>query len=387
MAVSRRREGQDDAKPEDRAAPVAAPAQDSVAFAGGNRAVAAALGSSAGQAGLARALAGAPGVSNRAMSGLVQRQDHSGPSYAHHGPAGGVIDERRNALTPQSRLGEVERGLSGELAQSVGWIGDAVSKIYALIEDARKADREGKSFFGDDTIEMTQKLTQIVEALNKLQIGIRSTAEKVKDANASLQRFEEMDKATQALTAVVGALATLKSGADTDAKLKAFQAKPDAQSAEAWADSVVGTFDNFGKLVGALNLPPGLGWIVDYFQGLLGAPKAYVGFFKATMKARYGQIDREIGRLENYHQFLKEGEKIVWAGPACDMVGAAWFFDQFLQGWIREQQENKGVGATDLYVYGSRDLATILNDKLQSDRSVTEDQKLKWGAWLASYAK
>lgn len=353
----------------------------------GNHAVLMALRSPAAQAGLARSLAGGAGLSNRAVAGLVMREDFSGPSYARHGPDGGVLDERRSALSPQRRLGEAEVRLSGEIAQSVGWIGDAASKIYALIEDARKAEREGKPFFGEDTMEMTQRLTQIAEALNKLQIGIRATHAKVKDANASLEKFEEMDKATQTLGAVVNALATLKSGQETSAKLDAFRAKPDAKSAEEWADSVVGTFDNFGKLIGALNLPPGLGWIIDYFQGLLGAPKAYVGFFKATMKARYGQIDRAVGRLEGYHEFLKEGEVIVWAGPATRLVGSAWFFDQFLQNWIRDQQKNKGVGATDLYVYGPRELATILMDKLQADKSVTEERKLKWGAWLASQAK
>ena len=329
-------------------------------------------------------LARTPGLSNRAMAGVLQRQDHSGPSYAHHGP---VQDERRGALTPQSRLGEAELRLNTELATSVGWIGDAVSKLYALVEDARKAEREGKPFFGENTTEMTQRVAQIAEALNKLQIGIRATHAKVKDANASLERFEEMDKATQTLGVVVNALATLKSGAQTNEKLAAFQAKPDAASAEAWADSVVDTFDNFGKLIGAIPMPPGLTFIVDYFQGLLGAPKAYVGFFKGTMKARYGEIDRTVGRMENYHQFLKTGETIVWAGPACPMLTDAWFFDQHLQNWIVEQQKNKGRGRTDLYVYAPRELATILLDKLQGDTGQSLENKEKWGAWLASRAK
>jgi hypothetical protein len=329
-------------------------------------------------------LARTPGLSNRAVAGLLHRQDHSGPSYAHHGP---VQDERRGALTPQARLGEAEVRLNTELATAVGWIGDAVSKLYALIEDARKAEREGKPFFGESTTEMTQRVAQIAEALNKLQIGIRATHAKVKDANASLERFEEMDKATQALGVVVNSLATLKSGAQTNEKLAAFQARPDAASAEAWADSLVDTFDNFGKLVGAIPMPPGLTFVVDYFQGLLGAPKAYVGFFKGTMKARYGEIDRTVGRLENYHQFLKTGETIVWAGPACPMVGDAWFFDQHLQNWIVAQQKNKGVGRTDLYVYAPRELATLLLDKLQEDTGQSLENKEKWGAWLASRAK
>jgi hypothetical protein len=361
------RTGERSRRAEEPALPVAVPAAAAPAAAGS----------------LAQRLIGTPGMSNSAVAGMLARQHH-GPSYAHHGPE---LDERRHALMPQARLGEAELKLNAELAQSVGWIGDAVTKIYALVEDARKADREGKSFFGENTMEMTQKLSQIAEALNKLQIGIRATHAKVKDANASLERFEEMDKATQALGAVVNALATLKSGAETSKKLDAFQAKPGADTAEAWADSVVDTFDNFGKLIGALNLPPGLGWIIDYFQGLLGAPKAYVGFFKSVMKVRYGEIDRTVGRLESYHQFLREGEKIVWAGPSCGMVGEAWFFDQFLQGWIVQQQKNKGVGATDLYVYAPRELAIILMDKLQADSSVTEDNKKKWGAWLASRGK
>ncbi len=361
------------------AAPAAAPAS--------NQALALAMSGAAPSVAAAQRLAGSPGLSNRSVAGLLQRQGHDGPSYARHGPAGSAIEERRGALTPQARLGEVESQLSGQLAQSVGWIGDGVLKIYALVEDARKAEREGKSFFGDNTMEMTQRLSQIAEALNKLQIGIRATHAKVKDANASLERFEEMDKATKALGLLVNSLATLKSGAETSKKLEAFQAKPDAKSAEEWADSVVDTFDNFGKLIGALDLPPGLGWIVDYFQGLLGAPKAYVAFFKSTMKARYGEIDRTVGRLESYHQFIKEGETIVWAGPACGMVGNAWFFDQFLQGWIRDQQKKKGIGATDLYVYAARELAIILMDKLQADASVSEERKVKWGGWLASQGK
>jgi hypothetical protein len=91
--------------------------------------------------------------------------------------------------------------------------------------------------------------------------------------------------------------------------------------------------------------------------------------------------------MENYHQFLREGETIVWAGPSCGMVGQAWFFDQFLQGWIREQQKKKGFGATDLYVYAPRELAMILMDKLQADSSVTEERKVRWGAWLASQGR
>ena len=328
------------------------------------------------------ALAATPGLSNQAVAGVVARQYH-GSSYARHGPE---LDERRQAITPQSRLGETEAHLAGEMATSIAWIGDAATKIYALIEDARKADKEGKSFFGDNTLEMTQRLTQIAEALNKLQIGFRATHAKIKDANASLERFEEMDKATQTLTLVVNGLATLKSGAETNAKLQAFQAKPDAKSAEAWADSVVDTFDNFGKVVGAIPFPPGLGFIPDLWQGLLSAPKSYVGFFKGTMKVRYGELDRAIGRTEDYHQFLRTGETVVWKGPACPMVQDAWFFDQNLQNWMVQLQKDKGFGATDLYVYAPRELATLLLDRLQGS-SQSEETKTRWGGWLASRAK
>lgn len=326
---------------------------------------------------------------NLAVRRLIQRDDWSGPSYARHGPADSAIEGRRGALTPQQSLGETEARLAGEAAAAVGWIGDGISKLIALEGDLRKSEQDGKPFFGENTLDFASRVHQIVEALQKLTNGVLATREKVKDANASLERFEQMDAAVKAMGRVINAMQVLKSGQKTNEALNAFQAKPSAQTAEAWADSVVDSFDAFGKIVGSLDLPPGLTWIVDYYQGLMGAPKAYVGFFKATMHARYAKIDREVGITDSYVQKLVDGEKTVWAGPSCPMVSRAFFFDSQLQNWIFSHQYAAGKNhalSSDpaLWSYGTADVVAILLDALGRDSSIPAETRERWMAWLAT---
>jgi hypothetical protein len=329
---------------------------------------------------------GAP-VQRAVAGGTIARQGDgwSGPSYARHGPEGSGVEERRGAMSPQQQLGEHEHELALESAQAVGWIGDGVSKVIQLEADFRRSQAEGKPFFGEDTLDFADRLAQIAEALEKLSIGVMATRDKVHDADASLGPYEDMDKAMKALKAVIAALAILKAGSKTNEALAQLQAKPSQAAADAWADGVVDSFDAFGKAVGLLDLPPGLGWITDYWQGLMGAPKAYVGFFRATMKARYGAIDAQVGIFESYHQFLREGEKTVWAGPACGMIMSAWMFDPRLQEWIFTvaPQPKPKLGGRVLWDLGAADVAAILMDTLsRSDKS--EEEKSRWAGWLAS---
>ena len=260
------------------------------------------------------------------------------------------------------------------MATSVAWIGDAATKIYALIEDARKADKEGKSFFGDNTLEMTQRLAQIAEALNKLQIGFRATHAKIKDANASLERFEEMDKATLTLTLVVNGLATPGVGRRDRREAAGVEAKPDAKSAEAWADSVVDASTTSARSSVRSRSHPGSASSRTCGKGSCPPPSPTSGSSKGHDEGALRGAGPRDRADQDYHQFLRTGETVVWKGPACPMVQDAWFFDQNLQNWMVQLQKDKGFGATDLYVYAPRELATLLLDRLQGS-SQSEETK------------
>ena len=283
---------------------------------------------------------------------------------------------------PMGRLRESEVQLAGESAQAAGWLGDAAVKIYLLKRDLDKSIAEGKPVMGENTLEVASRLHQIAEAIEKLGVGISSLHAKVKDSESSLQTQTDIDKAVTQLGRVINGLQAIKSAQKAQSGLEAFQKAPGPETADQWADGVTEVFDSFGKVVGSLNLPPGLTWMTDFFSGMLGAPKAYVSFFRATMRARYAKMDREVGRLEEYKERLTQGEKVMWAGPSTSMVTQAWSFDYKLQEWIFAHKE---AGDRNLWVLGQKDVAAILATTLEKDKAVDEDSRTRWGGFFAKY--
>lgn len=292
---------------------------------------------------------------------------------------GGAVIARQHS--PLGRLHEVELQLSEESTKTVGWIGDAVMKLIALKADLDKSIADGKPFMGDNTLDVASRVHQIAEALQKLGAGLTSAYSKVKDSESSIQTQTDIDKAVTQIGRIVNGLKTIQSAAQAQRALEEFQKKPGPETADAWADSVTGVFDSFGKVVGSLDLPPGLTWIADFYAGLLGAPKAYVTFFRATMRARYSKMNDEVG-YSSYTHKLTQGEKTMWAGPSTSMVSEAWLFDYKLQEWIFAHPKVNGQKLWDL---GVKDVAALLMTALEKDTTIDAATRTKWGGFLAKY--
>jgi hypothetical protein len=331
---------------------------------------------------------------NRAFAVLARDPDGwSGPSYARHGPAGSVVEDRRAGVGSGHGLGEAERDLIAKSADSAGKVGDAIVKLLAIKDDLDRRSREHKSWLGDPDeryVDTASRVQGLVEALTKLKAGLQGlAAESGKNGGLSFgdepSPGDRQVAVVQNVGALINGLALASDAIAASDKLDDFQKTPSQQTAEAWANSVTSTFDDLGKIVGFFGdktLPPGLSWIGDYFQGLLSAPKAYVGAFIGFMHARYGKIDYEIGRFQDFTHFMgNPNENDGWGGPLTDLVLKAFFDRRELYNWLMLQKQ----GDKSIMRRSAKDAIDILSSQIMGSVTLSEDVKTDWVNWLRAH--
>jgi hypothetical protein len=330
---------------------------------------------------LARA-AWAHGVQRSAGNAALQRaivaREWTGPSYARHGPDDGLLEKRRMAMSGGAVASSQE--VDNACADAVVKIGKAVVTLYKTGDDIHTRATKGKLVDDKDLLEQAKQVKGAAKALTDVKEGIEKLRKKGFDfSGTSFENDPELPKALGLLKASVDSFAQAP---ETEQALANFEANPSKDTANAWATQIGKQFAAAKTIVGALPFPPGCKWMQDYFVGLLGAPAAYIAAFQELMKYRYGKLDDEAGLSDASHR-LTEGDKIVWQGPSCDLIQAAWFFDQNLQNWFRRHRKIDGY---DLWEIKTDVVVALAIKEIQGDQEINDDQRKRWTAWLSGEA-
>jgi hypothetical protein len=315
---------------------------------------------------------------NAALQRAVVAREWTGPSYARHGPDDSALEKRRAAMSG----GAVASGqqVDNSCADAVVKIAKAAQTLYKTGDDIHTRATKGKLFDDKDLLEQAKQVKGAAKALTDIKEGIEKLRKKGFDfSGTSFENDPELPKAMGLLKASVDSLAQAP---ETEQALANFEANPNKDTANAWATQIGKQFSAAKSIVGALPFPPGCKWMQDYFVGLLGAPAAYIAAFQELMKYRYSKLDSEAG-LSDANRRLTEGDKIVWQGPSCDLIQAAWFFDQYLQGWFRKHQV---IDGHDLWELKTDVVVALAIKEIQADQNINDDQRKRWTAWLSGEA-
>ena len=198
-------------------------------------------------------------------------------------------------------------------------IKSAASGIYAA-----EAALEGQAKDDKSLLDSLKNLKAVADGMFKLANAINSV--KGSENAEALGKAGKVSEVGDALISVADTVATVQ---DADSKLKAFQAKPNKETAEAWARSVGDVFDKAAAFVPSEGLP---GFIPAMWKGLLSAPKSYINAFITMQNVYYGNIDKEAGLsgpgmpIIGRNATRRFGD--MWEGDLTDMFSKGWFVEQ-----------------------------------------------------------
>jgi hypothetical protein len=154
--------------------------------------------------------------------------------------------------------------------------------------------------------------------------------------------------------------------ADT-APLEKLLADPSEENAHAWAIATASKFDLAAKIVDAL--PIEVGFVKDYFKGVLGAPKAYVKIFLSIMTRRYAGIDAEAD--------VSKGDASYgpWKGPSSRLGAETDVPHHDLYQYMLANMEIKGHDIQKCSYALARDL---YGSRIVDDPELTTQTKGRW---------
>jgi hypothetical protein len=309
----------------------------------------------------------------------------SGPSYARKGPAGSAVEDRRTATaSPAAFTAEYDNAcLDGAIK-----IGKGVKTLYDVATDIEKRADSGTMWKANDKdlLALAKQVRDVAKGLQGMKEGFETLRKKGFDFSKT--DFSSEPELPKTLDLLKGSIGSVTQAVETNESLAAFQANPNRQTANAWANSVTKQFSAAKGFLGAIKLPPGLGWIKDYWEGLLGAPAAYVGAFQELSARRYDQIDDEAGIANNDSSLYDMGSgKTVWkgGGPVQELVANAYTAPNglALYQWITSHTKLQGL---DLRSAPPLALAkALIISGLNDDKDVSADDKAKWTAWVGNF--
>jgi hypothetical protein len=285
----------------------------------------------------------------------------------------------------------------------------AIGKLYAAAkswESLGTSLAQGK-YEGDDSVKncavmihgFASSLVNMAKSLDGLWVAAkeaensaewRNTPEYEKQANS-----KSLDRAGNVLLAadfIIHTVNTIDKLGKLDHATVAMKDKTNLKTVEDWADGVVGTFD----ALSGFPIPLIPGFMAEYYKGLLGAPKAYVGAFKSIMKARYGQLDKEIGLGEQIFGRNQRARNlgmntIDWEGPLSDVFISAYFVPETRENGDNLQAymtRNRKIAGQDLYDAQKSWGVALLIRQIEADLTSEKEQttKLAWIRHLGKYA-
>ena len=186
-------------------------------------------------------------------------------------------------------------------------------------EDAVEKMAKDHSFFSSDDKQLlanAKNLKGVADGMLKLAGEIDKWTG---DTNKlSIKKGDEVlghaDKLLQAADTVIA----IK---DLSGELNAFQQKPNADTARAWARGVGKAFDSASALIPSKGLP---GFIPDLWKGLLSAPKNYIEAFITLMDVHDKTITEATDFDPDQHQTSDSGKHLTgkrtgWKGELTDI--------------------------------------------------------------------
>ena len=209
-------------------------------------------------------------------------------------------------------------GYVSSLSARASSLRNAAKGIQQAEDAVEKMAKDHGRFSGDDKqlLANAKNLKAVADGMLKLAGEIDKWTG---DTNKlSIKKGDEIlghaDKLLQAADTVIA----IK---DLNAELNAFQQKPSADTARAWARGVGKAFDSASALIPSKGLP---GFIVDYWKGLLSAPKNYIEAFITLMDVHDKTITEATDFDPDQHQTSDSGKHLIgkrtgWKGELTDI--------------------------------------------------------------------
>lgn len=324
---------------------------------------------------------------------MVQRDDTpgwSGPSYARHGPDGSKVEQRRSSLkTP----GVYAQEYDNSCLEGSKKILSGIETLYSIATDLEKRAESGSIWKAND-----KDLLALAKQVRDLAKGVKGMKEGFDTLRAKGFDFSRTDLSSDpqlptAIDLAKGSIDSITQGFETNEALKAFQDKPSRETANAWATQVTKQFSAAKGILGAVKLPPGLGWIKEYFEGLLGAPAVYVGVFQTLSKLRYDALDKELGTVdgEEKMQDLGEGgggEHSTGSAP-MRLIRDSWSAPdgKKLYQWLLKTKGRTFNGINFESKPPPLDLAkALIVQELNQEETFKPEDKTQWTTWVGAYS-
>jgi hypothetical protein len=318
----------------------------------------------------------------------------SGPSYARHGPDDSKVEQRRASL---KMPGVYTQEYDNSCLEGSKKIVSGLETLYSIATDLEKRAESGSIWKANDKdlLALAKQVRDLTKGVKGMKEGLDTL--RAKGFDFSTTKLETDPQLPSLIDTAKGSIDSITQAFDTNEALKAFQDKPSRETANAWATQVTNQFSAAKGLLAGVKLPPGLGWIKEYFEGLLGAPAVYVSAFQKLSKLRYDALDKEAGISEDNEGFSDDMTRIgrnnyksggVGGGPMRlirDSWGASAEGTNFYT-WLTKTKSCTFNGSDFQEKPPSLDIAkTFIVQELDKEESFTSTQKAQWTAWVLSY--
>jgi hypothetical protein len=332
-------------------------------------------------------------------SGAVQRQEastsaaardagtgFSGPSYARKGPEGSELDNRRKALmSPGAYAAEYDNSCLDATKK----IASGIQTLYHLADNLVEKSGKNETFklTDKDLLELGKQVKDVAKALEGIKKGWSTL--QAKKFDFSKTDFDEEPEYPKVLDVLKASAASVTQGFETSEALANFKANPSRTTAKAWASSVTKQFAAAKSLVGTLPFPPGCGFMKDYFEGLLGAPTAYVSAFEAIADKHYKDLDDATGGSDANNRLRDTASgNIIWkgGGPVQALVAQAYTAPNGLAfyNWLIKHKELSGVDMEGVSLARGKQLIIMaLAGDANPDVAASRDA---WVQWVQGFA-
>ncbi|HUQ05753.1 MAG TPA: DUF4157 domain-containing protein [Kofleriaceae bacterium] len=281
-----------------------------------------------------------------------------GPSYSR----GERSDDERGGGALTSAQFEQECELKKVAAYLE--LGEVAMSLHEAAARAAVRRETGENVSSKEKSTLTQTIKELTSTAKQVA-GLADAVNTIKGGRWGAQ-LESVKGGLGKAGDVLDTLEAVRAIADT-APLEKLKKDPSEANAEAWAIAAASKFDVASKLVD--KLPIEVGFIKDYFKGVLGAPSAYVKVFLSIMKRRYDGIDKEA-------DVSKGGESYgPWKGPSHRLGAEADNTHHDLYQYMLANMEIDGRDIQSCSYALARDL---FSSKIVNDPELTTQTKARW---------
>jgi hypothetical protein len=124
----------------------------------------------------------------------------------------------------------------------------------------------------------------------------------------------------------------------------------------------------------------------QYFEGLLGAPAAYISAFQTIAAKRYDELDKEMGGANTDQQLEELGKGVIWTGggPVQKLVHQSYTAPNGgeLYSWLKAHKTIQGVDMQKQPPFERAKALFVM--ALGGDESKAADRDA-WVAWINAF--